>query len=511
VALDRAELEGATFERGFQGGRSRLEAGGAGVVTSARVERTIFDGLIPLHPSQLGREVPMPVDETLLSLPLLQGAQTALNQLGFEAAQVARLLELLWPRSNHGHRAHDYTRLLQPGNLEPATISRMSARTAVGVLGAHASGADLVRRLVMLLGESRPGSESPEAPERPRIGGEPPDAEVAGVNDAVLHAMGGSWREPPAFDRDLATDPTIDSLHRRAGRAIVEQAGRLAPSVFEDPRTCFTLPFWQHLLPITHAVVCVRSPLEAARLLGASHGLSVEESGALWLAYMRALLWHTRGCRRIFVHSEDLAIAWPLQVLRLAAFVGLGVSTDAPAVRLAAEALLAKSRAAVRSTAGDIAEEGRLPLACRSLHLALRALGSTELEAGGAWGLEQDALAALAELASSAEDELRRLRRTLADEAKGRLRATADLARVEQERTALESELRDRAEVELDLVLERQRSREELARAHSDLAAITRSRSYSVLLAIWALHHALAPPGSRRWEWIERALRDRAR
>jgi hypothetical protein len=509
VALDRAELEGAAFERCLEGGRSGLEPSGADVLRVTWARRADCDGLIPLHASRLGREVPVPVDETLLSLLQLPGPKTALNQLGLEAAHTARLLELLWPRADCGHRAHDYTWLRHPDHREPATISSMSGGRTVRVLGAHGSAADVVRRLVALLEQG--GWCAPDAPDRPDLIGRPSSVEVVRINDDVLHTLGGSWREPPVADRAFASDPALDLLRRRAELAIADGAGGMVHSIFEDPRTCLTLPFWRRFVSVTHVVACIPDPLVAERHLRETHGLSADETGGLWLAYTRALLRNTRKDQRLLLLDEDLTRGGRAPLRRLAGFLGCPEYGESQAFRRAAEMCLRNELDASRESIRDVAADARLPLACRCLYLALRALGSADLETGGAPALGQDPLDQLAELTASAEDEVRRLRLALGGAEEDRLRALSDLDEVERERGALQSELRDRATAELDLILERERLREDLARASTDLAAITLSRSYPLLLSIWGLHHRLAPPGSRRWRWIERTLRNRAR
>lgn len=110
-------------------------------------------------------------------------------------------------------------------------------------------------------------------------------AKVTNLNTALLRYNGGDWDQPP-------TCLHWNDEHRMARDAIVEEmvnSGR-SPWGFKDPRSTFTLPFWQEIIPTPQLVASFRHPAAVAASLSARNGFSVELSLKLWTTYNRRLL-----------------------------------------------------------------------------------------------------------------------------------------------------------------------------------------------------------------------------
>lgn len=109
--------------------------------------------------------------------------------------------------------------------------------------------------------------------------------EVMKLNDEVLKASEGSWNTPPASIRwtsELASkrDHLLQSLQP-------EESG---PWGFKDPRTLFTLPFWQEGLSAIRLVGTFRHPLSVAQSLQKRNRIPIEEGLTLWSQYNTRLL-----------------------------------------------------------------------------------------------------------------------------------------------------------------------------------------------------------------------------
>jgi hypothetical protein len=144
------------------------------------------------------------------------------------------------------------------------------------------------------------------------------------VNDAVLHAMGGWYDDPPALEPGWHECVSLAVLKRRAARVMSDTFGGSELWGFKDPRTCLTLPFWRDVLPPMRYVICVRHPAEVA----ASFARSRSESAApqrwetLWLRSLANALIETGESPRTLIFYDDYFSALGAQLERLAQFIG---------------------------------------------------------------------------------------------------------------------------------------------------------------------------------------------
>jgi hypothetical protein len=187
----------------------------------------------------------------------------------------------------------------------------------VVVLGMHRSGTSAATRLVNLLGLSLGrGSMVPSTDGNPR--GHWESLRLRDVNEAVLAAFGGNWAGPPPLDPGWERDPGLDSLRVEARDAFAEVYGGADRWAWKDPRTCITLPFWEHVLDVEPVVLLVhRNPLEVVDSLARRDELSKVVSLALWERYVRDSLRNSEG-HPVHVSSADDVLgdpaAWTGQV-----------------------------------------------------------------------------------------------------------------------------------------------------------------------------------------------------
>ena len=180
----------------------------------------------------------------------------------------------------------------------------------VVVLGMHRSGTSAATRLVNLLGLSLGGGPMvPTTDGNPR--GHWESLRLRDLNDAVLAALGGNWAGPPPLAPGWERDPELDSLRVEARHAFTEVYRGSARWVWKDPRTCITLPFWEHVLEVEPVVLLVhRNPLEVVDSLARRDELSKVVSLALWERYVRDSLRNCDG-HAVHVSSVDAVLGDP--------------------------------------------------------------------------------------------------------------------------------------------------------------------------------------------------------
>jgi len=75
--------------------------------------------------------------------------------------------------------------------------------------------------------------------------------------------------------------------------------------VAKDPRLCLTLPLWRELLTPA-CIVAHRDPLSVARSLHSRDAIPISSGIALWEAYARHAVHHSRDLDRLFVDYTEL-------------------------------------------------------------------------------------------------------------------------------------------------------------------------------------------------------------
>ncbi len=194
--------------------------------------------------------------------------------------------------------------------------------SAVCVLGMHRSGTSVLARVLNLLGVDLGPSHCLMSPDPNNPGGYWEHQGLVDINDAILRRFGGSWDRPPVFPFGWERSEGLADLRASARELLRDTFADAALWGWKDPRTCLTLPFWQSLLPPMRHVIALRSPLSVARSLERRDGLSMEESGRLWLRYVTSALMHTQGRARVIVPYERLLAEPGRDARRLADFIG---------------------------------------------------------------------------------------------------------------------------------------------------------------------------------------------
>jgi hypothetical protein len=210
------------------------------------------------------------------------------------------------------------------------------------VLGMHRSGTSVAARVINLLGVPfGRGRLVPTTDANPL--GHWEHWALQDLNNDLLHAFGGNWAGPPAFDDRWEYDPRAEQFVGRAAETWLS-AHRREPWVWKDPRTCLTLPFWRRaagLSPV--AILIYRHPREVASSLAARNGFSTPASLALWERYTRDALTGMAGWPVLVTsHSELLAdpVEWAKEVREFLVDHGVAIGFDGWRVEQAARSVV---------------------------------------------------------------------------------------------------------------------------------------------------------------------------
>ena len=106
------------------------------------------------------------------------------------------------------------------------------------------------------------------------------------LHDEVMRANGGSWSSPPE-------SVSWNWSHRTALHRVVLEFEGCDCWGFKDPRSLFTLNYWEKIIPQMEFVGIFRSPVAVARSLWTRDVTSfptLERGIDLWTAYNRRLL-----------------------------------------------------------------------------------------------------------------------------------------------------------------------------------------------------------------------------
>ncbi len=107
------------------------------------------------------------------------------------------------------------------------------------------------------------------------------------LNNALLMANGGSWKQPPLKlgwqkEHCVERDKIISSISSKSEKIWG----------FKDPRTLLTFPFWRGGLSRIKPIGIFRHPLLVAKSLHKRNDISIREGLKLWYEYNTKLLFY---------------------------------------------------------------------------------------------------------------------------------------------------------------------------------------------------------------------------
>lgn len=283
-----------------------------------------------------------------------------------------------------------------------------SSPSPICILGMSRTGSSLTARVLNLMGVYLGPEEELLAGELPQLAGEGDEVlaraneanpngfwehyRIMRLNERILRAHGGSWRDPPPLPPGWERSSELEAEREEARALLAESFGGQRLWGWKDPRNSLTLPFWRQLLPYMRYVICLRNPLEVAVSLRQRDGMPLEQGFDLWLTYLASALVNTADQPRILVPYESYFDAPGELETRLAGFLGRGgVLDDAELQRQLADAVdeqLWRNRSSLK----DLARDSHVPDDAISLHLLTRELALSPDGAAAAFEAEDPRL-----------------------------------------------------------------------------------------------------------------------
>lgn len=167
------------------------------------------------------------------------------------------------------------------------------------VLGMHRSGTSALTRAIGLLGASM-GDET-------HLGKHWENVPLRHLNENLMARSGGGWDSPPAGSDWLASERTAAFAETARATFDTEFGTTATVSVWKDPRTCVTLPFWLDRFDDDPVLLLVyRHPTEVAASLAARNTFGTGQAYALWERYNADALRAAQGLPTIVLGYADV-------------------------------------------------------------------------------------------------------------------------------------------------------------------------------------------------------------
>ena len=154
--------------------------------------------------------------------------------------------------------------------------------SAIIILGMHRSGTSCLAGSLQQAG-LHSGDVVESAPFNKK--GNRENLKIMDLNTAILQYSGGDWDDPP--ESIIWSDEHSNERNR-----IIQTLTSNTDSIwgFKDPRTLFTLPFWQEEIKSFRLVASYRHPLAVANSLAHRNNFSIDKGLSIWEKYNLRLL-----------------------------------------------------------------------------------------------------------------------------------------------------------------------------------------------------------------------------
>ncbi|MFQ5544281.1 MAG: sulfotransferase, partial [Nitrospiria bacterium] len=277
---------------------------------------------------------------------------------------------------------------VRKSTLQKQTAKNEGESDVICIIGMHRSGTSMVARLLNLCGlDIGPPEHFLEPNESNPLGYFENKDFTYKIDDALLNFLGGSWDNPPPFNKGWKQAASLAPIFEEA-RKLIKSFSTSQRWGWKDPRATILLPFWKSLIPNLRFVICIRSPVEVAKSLLQRDKMHIDRGVYLWHHYMHTAIQDTEGCPRMFVFYEDFFKDASLQVKRLAAFCGLRVPDKPSALHKA----ISKKLKHHKSETLELLNDNSLIAQHKLFYIGLRALTNQGFAAATPDGKIEDSI-----------------------------------------------------------------------------------------------------------------------
>ena len=172
---------------------------------------------------------------------------------------------------------------------------------------------------------------------------------IRDFNDELLESAGSSRDDFTPFYQEWLQSPRAPEFLDRAVLLLEEELKTTDLVVLSDPSMCRLLPFWTEALRRTgctpSAVIVTRDPAEVGRSATSTRSRNEPLNQMIWLRYMLAAEFETRGMPRLFSSFDELMKGWQGVVAKAQAALKLVWPKSVASVEFDVAAVLDQARA----------------------------------------------------------------------------------------------------------------------------------------------------------------------
>ena len=135
---------------------------------------------------------------------------------------------------------------------------------------------------------------------------------IVPLNEELLEAGQSDWADWRRFNPDLIDPQTLEVLRRRAKAALLVEFGVAPMPIVKDPRVCRLFGFWSSAIEelgwSIRVVLPLRAPLEVALSLNKRDRIPLSQGCLIWLRHVLDAERETRATPRAFVDWSEFLI-----------------------------------------------------------------------------------------------------------------------------------------------------------------------------------------------------------
>ena len=192
------------------------------------------------------------------------------------------------------------------------------------VLGMHRSGTSVLTRALKVF-KVFIGSKHLARADNPK--GFFEDADFVSLNEDLFRHLGLSWMDPKEIPQNKLLDLLNGELREKAYSFLAFKLKEHRILGLKDPRASRLLPFWRAIAKSLNSrvscLISLRFPLSVAASLKKRDNLELEQSLALYCAYLRDTLWASANLPRLVVNYEAVLCDPKKQLQRIGTFLDL--------------------------------------------------------------------------------------------------------------------------------------------------------------------------------------------
>lgn len=244
--------------------------------------------------------------------------------------------------------------------------------TIIAVMGTGRSGTSLFTKILDCLGVYLGPEELFMSPTVSNPKGYFELQPIFQLNNEVLDLLGGNWLHPPPMPPGWEKADILNPHREKLREFLNVVFGESKCWAWKDPRSCWTLPFWQQELPEVKALFALRNPIDVARSFEKAWNIPFGPCMSYWHRATTAALKCTTGMERLFLFYDDVIDDCLGALRRIACFIGRPELAEDPEIQTKVASFVEKKLHRNQTTCEEVLNHQELTFTAQSLYMALR-------------------------------------------------------------------------------------------------------------------------------------------